>query len=41
MDFGAEGFADTLADTNARLGADAVRYSFIAVDFYHLLFTSD
>src|ERR1019366_9574075 len=23
---------------NARLGADAVRYSFIAVDFHHLLF---
>jgi hypothetical protein len=31
-------FADTLADANARLGADAVRYSFIAVDFHHLLF---
>jgi hypothetical protein len=30
-------FADTLADANARLGADAVSYSFIAVDFHHLL----
>ena len=26
-----------LADTGARLGADAVRYSFIAADFHHLL----
>ena len=31
-------FADTLANANARLGADAVRYSFIAVDFHNLLF---
>jgi hypothetical protein len=31
-------FAVILADANARLGADAVRYSFIAVDFHHLLF---
>src|SRR5258705_14016328 len=30
-------FADTLADACARLGADAVRYSFIAVDFHNLL----
>ena len=30
-------FAYTLADVCARLGADAVRYSFIAVDFHHLL----
>jgi len=30
-------FADTLADACARLGADVVRYSFIAVDFHHLL----
>jgi hypothetical protein len=29
-------FADTLADTGARLGADADRYSFIAVDSHHL-----
>ena len=26
-----------LAADDARLGADAVRYSFIAVDFHHLL----
>lgn len=31
-------FADILAETNARLGADADRYSFIAVDLHHLLF---
>jgi len=30
-------FADTLADDCARLGADVVRYSFIAVDSHHLL----
>ena len=30
-------FAATLADDNARLGADVVRYSFIAVDLHHLL----
>ena len=30
-------FADILADACARLGADAVRYSFIAVDLHHLL----
>jgi len=30
-------FADTLADDSARLGADVVRYSFIAVDSHHLL----
>jgi hypothetical protein len=30
-------FACTLADTCARLGADAVRYTFIAVDLHHLL----
>jgi hypothetical protein len=30
-------FAHTLADTGARLGADADRYSFIAVDSHHLL----
>jgi hypothetical protein len=30
-------FADTLTDACARLGANAVRYSFIAVDFHHLL----
>jgi hypothetical protein len=29
-------FARTLADTGARLRADAVRYSFIAVDSHHL-----
>jgi hypothetical protein len=31
-------FAVILADANARLGADAVCYSFIAVDLHHLLF---
>jgi hypothetical protein len=31
-------FADILADACARLGADVVRYSFIAVDLHHLLF---
>ncbi|MBA0085617.1 MAG: hypothetical protein HRJ53_11530 [Acidobacteria bacterium Pan2503] len=30
-------FADTLAGACARLGADAVRYSFIVVDLHHLL----
>jgi len=30
-------FADILADGSARLGADVVRYSFIAVDSHHLL----
>ena len=30
-------FADTLADACARLGADVVRYTFIVVDFHHLL----
>jgi hypothetical protein len=30
-------FAGTLADACARLGADAVRYTFIAVDLHHLL----
>ena len=30
-------FADVLADACARLGADVGRYSFIAVDFHHLL----
>ena len=30
-------FADTLAGTCARLGADAVRYTFIVVDLHHLL----
>ena len=30
-------FADTLAEACARLGADVVRYSFIAVDLHHLL----
>ena len=30
-------FADILADTCARLGADVGRYSFIAVDLHHLL----
>ncbi len=30
-------FADILADACARLGADVVCYSFIAVDFHHLL----
>ena len=33
-------FADILADACARLGADAVRYSFIAVDLHHLLLAS-
>ncbi|WP_232316792.1 hypothetical protein, partial [Candidatus Burkholderia verschuerenii] len=33
-------FADHLAVTCARLGADVVRYSFIAVDFHHLLLAS-
>ena len=32
-------FADTLADACARLGGDAVRYSFIVVDSHHLLLT--
>ena len=31
-------FAVTLASANARLGADAVRYSFTVMDFYILLF---
>src|SRR5271168_4274058 len=30
-------FADVLADACARLGVDVGRYSFIAVDFHHLL----
>jgi hypothetical protein len=30
-------FACTLADADARLGADVGRYSFIAVDLHHLL----
>jgi hypothetical protein len=30
-------FARTLTDTDARLGADADRYSFIVVDLHHLL----
>jgi hypothetical protein len=30
-------FACTLAGADARLGADANRYSFIAVDLHHLL----
>ncbi|MBO0742713.1 MAG: hypothetical protein J2P51_14975, partial [Hyphomicrobiaceae bacterium] len=30
-------FARSLATTDARLGADVVRYSFIAADFHHLL----
>jgi hypothetical protein len=29
-------FAVALADAHARLGADVVRYTFIAVDFHHL-----
>ena len=33
-------FADTLTDACARLGANADRYSFIAVDFHHLLLAS-
>ncbi|GAB7540359.1 hypothetical protein CS8_000190 [Cupriavidus sp. 8B] len=32
-------FADHLTVACARLGADVVRYSFIAVDFHHLLLT--
>jgi hypothetical protein len=31
-------FTPGLAASDARLGADAGRYSFIAVDFHHLLF---
>jgi hypothetical protein len=31
-------FTDILVDADARLGVYAVRYSFIAVDFHHLLF---
>ena len=34
---GAGRFARTLAGACARLGADAVRYSFTVVDFHHLL----
>jgi hypothetical protein len=30
-------FAGVLAGASARLGADVVRYSFIAVDLHHLL----
>jgi hypothetical protein len=30
-------FAAALADDSARLGADVVRYSFIVMDFHHLL----
>ena len=30
-------FARALADTHARLGADVVRYTFIAMDSHHLL----
>ena len=30
-------FAGILANDSARLGADVVRYSFIAVDLHHLL----
>ena len=30
-------FAPALADNDARLGADVVRYSFIVVDLHHLL----
>ncbi|TIP40749.1 MAG: hypothetical protein E5X77_27315 [Mesorhizobium sp.] len=33
-------FVDTLAGAYARLGADVDRYSFIAVDFHHLLLAS-
>ena len=33
-------FADTLAGTDARLGADVDRYSFIVVDSHHLLLAS-
>lgn len=31
-------FADTVTGAGARLGADATRYVFIAMDFHHLLF---
>jgi len=30
-------FAAALTDDHARLGADVVRYTFIVVDFHHLL----
>ena len=30
-------FGQALTDQPARLGVDAVRYSFIVVDFHHLL----
>jgi hypothetical protein len=30
-------FADILAEACARLGGDVVRYTFIVVDFHHLL----
>jgi hypothetical protein len=30
-------FVDILADASARLGADVDRYSFIVMDFHHLL----
>ncbi len=30
-------FAPALTDSDARLGADVGRYSFIAVDFHHIL----
>jgi hypothetical protein len=30
-------FANILADADARLGANVVRYSFIAMDLHHLL----
>ena len=33
-------FADALTDAHARLGADAVRYSFIMTDFHHLFLAS-
>ena len=33
-------FADILADACARLGANVDRYSFIAVDFHHILLAS-
>ena len=33
-------FAGVLANADARLGANADRYSFIAVDFHHLLLAS-
>jgi hypothetical protein len=33
-------FVVTLASANARLGADADRYSFTVVDFHHLLLAS-